>query len=367
MDELVATVARFAQEVVRPAAVRHDADNSYPHEVVRGMRELGLFGLTIPEAYGGSGIGLDLYVRVVAELAKAWASAPGLLNSHLTVAYLVERYGSKGQKHGYLPRMATGEIRGALLLTEPDAGSDLRAIRTTVYEESHGRVLSGQKTLITNGREAGLYAVLARSGDRLDVYLVPRERPGVSVGRDIEKLGFRGVETVEVFFDSVPVAVEDRVGEEGAGLRAILDALELGRLAIAASAVGVGQAALSEAIAYARRRTAFGRPIAEHQAIQTHLAEMHTRLAAAEALTQRAAAAKAVGRADLETAVAKYAASEACLFATLTAMRVFGGYGYLKEYPIERYFRDAPVFVVGEGTNEVLKSVIAQRLLEASP
>ncbi len=364
MDELVEAVRRFVEEQVKPAARRHDRDDSYPAGLVERMRSMGLFGLTIPQPYGGLGLSLSAYVAIVEELGRGWASVPGLLNSHLTVASLLERHGTDGQKEQFLPAMARGDLRAALLLTEPDAGSDLRAIKTRLEVRDGRLTLSGQKTMITNGREARLYAVLARHGEDLDVCLLGTGRPGITVGRDLEKLGFRGVETVEIFLEQVPVDEADLVGPRGSGLANILDALELGRLAIAASSVGLAVAAYEEALRYARERHAFGKPIADFQAVQFHLVEMHTRIVASRALTIRAAEARERGRADLETAVAKYHASETALFAATTAMRVLGGYGYLKDCAVERYFRDAPVFIVGEGTNEVLKTVIARRLLE---
>ncbi|HEX9548026.1 MAG TPA: acyl-CoA dehydrogenase family protein [Acidimicrobiales bacterium] len=364
MDELVEAVRRFVDQDVKPAARRHDRDDSYPAELVEQMRSMGLFGLTIPDPYGGLGLSLTAYVAIVEELGRGWASVPGLLNSHLTVASLLDQHGTEDQKHHFLPAMARGEVRAALLLTEPDAGSDLRAITTRVEIRDGGATLSGRKTMITNGREARLYAVLARQGDDLAVYLLETGRPGITVGPDLEKLGFRGVETVEIFLDQVPIQNGDRVGGRGSGLGLVLDALELGRLSIAASAVGLAVAAYEDALHYARERHAFGKPITDFQAIQFHLVDMHTRIAASRALTVSAARARERGRADLETAVAKYHASETALFAATTAMRVLGGYGYLKEYSVERYFRDAPVFIVGEGTNEVLKTVIARRLLE---
>jgi len=366
VDELVRAVRRFVDEQVRPAAQRHDRDNTYPAELVEQMRAMGLFGLTIGERYGGLGLSLPAYVAIVEELGRGWASVPGLLNSHLTVAALVERHGTERQRQATLPAMASGDQRGALLLTEPDAGSDLRAITTSVEMKDGRRTLSGRKTMITNGRKARLYALLAREGEALGVYLVDAQRPGITVGRDLLKLGFRGVETVEIFLDQVPIEAGDLVGPSGSGLAQVLDVLELGRLAIAASSVGLASAAYDDALAYARQRHAFGKPITDFQAVQFHLVEMHTRIEASRALTFKAAAARARGRADLETAVAKYHASETALFAATTAMRILGGYGYLTDYPIERYFRDAPVFIVGEGTNDVLKTVIARRLLEGA-
>jgi alkylation response protein AidB-like acyl-CoA dehydrogenase len=366
VNDLVDAVRRFADQHVRPAAQRHDREDSYPTELVERMRAMGLFGLTIGEEYGGLGLPLPIYVAIVEELGRGWASVPGLLNSHLTVAALLQGHGSESQRRALLPLMASGERRGALLLTEPDAGSDLRAITSAVSEQDGRRTLSGRKTMITNGRESQLYAVLVRSGERLEVYVIDAARPGISVGRNLPKLGFRGIETVEIFFDQVPISDDDRVGTAGSGLAQVLDVLELGRLAIAASSVGLGVAAYDDALAYARQRRAFGKPIADFQAIQFHLVEMHTRIEAARALTLKAAQARARGRADLETAVAKYHASETALFAATTAMRILGGYGYLADYSVERYFRDAPVFIVGEGTNDVLKTLIARRLLEGA-
>jgi alkylation response protein AidB-like acyl-CoA dehydrogenase len=366
VNDLVRAVRRFVDEQVKPSAQRHDRDDSYPAELVEGMRAMGLFGLTIGEDYGGLGLALPLYVAIVEELGRGWASVPGLLNSHLTVAALLERHGSDGQRRALLPAMASGDRRGALLLTEPDAGSDLRAISTAISLLGGRRTLSGRKTMITNGRESQIYAVLARQDERLEVHIIDAVRPGITVGRNLPKLGFRGIETVEVFFDQVPVEDDDRVGPPGNGLSQVLDVLELGRLAIAASSVGLAVAAYDDALAYARQRQAFGKPITDFQAIQFHLVEMHTRIQASRALTRNAADARARGRADLETAVAKYHASETALFAATTAMRVMGGYGYMADYSVERYFRDAPVFIVGEGTNDVLKTVIARRLLEGA-
>ena len=365
-SDLVDLVKKFVQDEIVERAIVHDYDDSYPREIVEQLKELGFFGLTISEQYGGLELPKLSYIEIIEELAKGWASVPGLLNSHLIVASLIEKYGTDAQKNTYLQKMATGEVRGAILLTEPNAGSDLKNIQTRLTESGAGKFISGQKTMITNGREAILHAVLTHTKNGLSIYLITTDRKGVEIGGNMHKMGFKGVETVEVFLEEVEVFDTDLLGIEGKGLSHFMSTLEFGRLSIAASAIGVGQAALDHAINYAKQREAFGKPIAEMQAVQTHIGEMFTQLAAARALTREAARLSTSDDSDIYTSAAKYFGSEAALYSAQTALRIFGGYGYFKEYPIERYIRDATMYLVGEGSNDMLKTSLARKLIARS-
>lgn len=363
-EELLLMVKKFVNKEIVSQATIHDYDDSYPSEIVEKLRELGFFGLTIPGKYGGLGLQKITYVEIIEELAKGWASVPGLLNSHLIVASLIESFGTDVQKNKYLSKMASGDVRGAILLTEPNAGSDLRNIKTRVTTKENKKVISGQKTMITNGRESKLYAVLTQTNTGLSIYLIPSNRTGIYVGNNMEKLGFKGIETVEVYLEDVIITDYDLLGVEGKGLSYFMKILEFGRLSIAASAIGVGQAALERSIEYAKQREAFGKPIAEMQVIQTYLAEMYTQLAAARALTHEVARRGMNKQSDIQSSAAKYYASEVAVNVTLSALRIFGGYGYFKDYPIERYIRDAAMYLVGEGSNDVLKTSIARKLVD---
>ncbi len=370
-NQILAVVREFVRREVVPVASRHDRDDSYPYELVEKMAELGLFGIAVPEEYGGLGLDHATFAMIFEELAKGWMSITGVLGTHSVMAYVVSHFGTEEQKRRWLPRMASGEIRGALAMTEPEAGSDVAAIQTVAVRDGDEYVVNGRKLFITNGRNCHAALVMvktdidARPAHRGISALVVEKGPGFGVGPDMEKLGYRGVDTCELIFDNCLAPVGNLVGmEEGRGFRQVMEALEAGRINIAARAVGVATAAFEEAIRYAQRRETFGKPIAQHQAIQTMLAEMATKIRAARLLTYDAAARKDRGeRCDEEAGMAKLFASEVCGQVTLDAMRIHGGYGYIKDLPLERYYRDAPLMIIGEGTNEIQKLIIARSLL----
>ncbi len=375
-SEIVAAVREFVDREVVPVASRLERADEYPSALVDGMRELGLFGLTIPEAHGGLGLDLETYALVNEELSRGWMSLSGILNGHFVTAWMVERFGSVEQRERWLPRLAAGEIRAAFAMTEPQAGSDLQAIRTRAERDGDSYLVTGEKTWITNALRATLLTLLVKTDPTADpphrgtsTLIVEKEPgrddpPGLRI-RSLAKLGYRGLETCSVTLDAFRVPAGSLLGEEGAGFRQFMAAIELGRVNIAARGVGLAQAALDASIRYAREREAFGRPIAEHQAIQLKLAQMATKVEAARQLTLHAARRKqAGGRADLEAGMAKLFASEVALECAEEAMRIHGGYGYSPEYVVERLYRDAPLLVIGEGTNEIQQLVIARRLLE---
>lgn len=371
-EEIVTAVRRFVEREVLPVASDLEHRNEYPQALVDQMRELGLFGATIPPEYGGLGLDYTTYAMVVEELCRGWMSLSGVLNTHLMLAFMLRFHGTEEQRQRYLPAMARGEHRAALCLTEPHAGSDVQRIRTTAVRSGDVYRLNGAKMFITNARTATLYATAAKTDRNADppykgISMFVAERgPGLSVGRDIDKLGYKGIETCEVLFEDYAVPVSNLIGGvEGQGFRHVMSGLEVGRINIAARAVGVSRAAFETAIRYAQERHTFGKPIAEHQAIQLKLAEMGTKLEAARLLTYQAADKKDRGeRCDLEAGMAKLFASETCFEVATEAMRILGGYGYTKEFPVERYFRDAPLMLIGEGTNEIQKTVIARQLLQ---
>ncbi len=371
-EEIVATVRRFVEREVMPNASELEHRNEYPQALVDQMRELGLFGATIPQEYGGLGLDTTTYAMVVEEICRGWMSLSGVLNTHLMLAYMLRMHGTAEQKEKYLPGMARGEHRGALCLTEPHAGSDVQRIRTTATRKGDVYLLNGTKMFITNARTATLYATAAKTDKDADppyrgISMFVAERgPGVSVSRDIAKLGYKGIETCEVVFEDHPVPAANLIGGvEGEGFRHVMSGLEVGRINIAARAVGVSRAAFECAIRYAQQRQTFGKVIAEHQAIQLKLADMGTKLEAARLLTYQAAERKDRGeRCDLEAGMAKLFASEACQEISLEAMRILGGYGYTQEFPVERFYRDAPLMLIGEGTNEIQRTVIARQLLQ---
>jgi alkylation response protein AidB-like acyl-CoA dehydrogenase len=324
--------------------------------------------MLIPEEYGGLGIDLGTYWRVVSELSRGWMSLGGAINSHTITAYLIERFGTEGQKQKYLPQMATGELRAALAMTEAEAGTDVAAIRTVAARTQDGYRINGSKMFITNGERAGLICLLAKTDPHAEMphkgmsMLLVERRPGLEVGRKIQKLGYNGIETVPLTFDDMLVA-EDSVlgGEPAQGFYQAMTGGEIGRINVGARAHGVARAAIDEATKYALERKTFGRPIADHQAIQLHIAEMLTKTVAAAGLLDVAAEKLALGgRADLEAGMAKYYATEVAVEVTLTSMRIHGGYGYTKEFIVERLFRDAPQMVIAEGTNEIQKIIIAK-------
>ncbi|HIC69865.1 MAG TPA: acyl-CoA dehydrogenase [Candidatus Latescibacteria bacterium] len=372
---VLATIRDFVRREVEPVAGSYDEADEYPADLVSRMRELGLFGATIPEEYGGGGMDVATYALTIEELAKGWMSLTGFLNTHLLLADMLVRFGTDEQKQRYLPVMATGELRGGLCITEPDAGTDVQAISTRAVRDGEEYVLNGTKTLITNGRHGGLFGVVSKTDPgaspayRGISILLAERSPGFNVVRDIPKLGYRGIDTCEITFDDLRVPAANLLGGvEGQGFGHVMAGLELGRINVAARAVGVGRAALEAATQYAQQRHSFGKPIAEHQAIQLKLADMATQLQAAHLLVMHAAALKDRGaRVDFEAGMAKLFASEACLTVSTDAMRIHGGYGYTKDLPIERYFRDAPLMIIGEGTNEIQRVVIARNLVKRFP
>jgi alkylation response protein AidB-like acyl-CoA dehydrogenase len=371
-SEIVATVEKFVEREVMPVASELEHRNEYPHALVARLKELGLFGATIPQEYGGLELDVTTYAMVVEQLCRGWMSLSGVLNTHLMLAYMLRHHGTDEQKQRYLPAMARGDHHGALCLTEPHAGSDVQRIRTTAKRQGDSYVINGSKMFITNARHGTLYAIAAKTDPSADPpykgisMFVGEKGPGLTVSRDIDKLGYKGIETCEVNFEDYPVPAGNLIGgKEGQGFIHVMSGLEVGRINIAARAVGVAQAAFDQAIKYSQQRETFGKPICEHQAIQLKLADMATKLEAARLLTYRAAEKKDRGeRCDVEAGMAKLFASETCLEVATEAMRILGGYGYTAEFPVERYFRDAPLMIIGEGTNEIQRLVIAKQLLQ---
>ncbi len=366
--EIIETVRRFVAREVIPVASALEHEDTFPVDIVAQMRELGLFGVTIPEAYGGLGLDLLTYVGVIEELAYGWMSLTGIVNTHTMAATLILAHGNEDQKQRWLPSLATGERRGALSLSEPDAGSDTRNISCRAQRDGDEYVLNGAKAWVTNGERAALVALAARTEEGISAFIVEKEpgpqSEGISVSRNVGKLGYRGVETVDMAYVDHRIPAANLIGEAGRGLPLILGVLELGRINIASRAVGVARAAFDAAFGYAQQRVTFGKPIAEHQAIQIKLAEMATSLEAARLLTRNAAERKMAGeRCDVEAGMAKLFASETALSLATEAMRIHGGIGYTTDLPVERYYRDAPLMVIGEGTNEIQKLVIARGLL----
>lgn len=372
-DEILSVLDRWLEKDVRPNVLELEHADAYPTEMVEQMREFGLFGATIPVEYGGLGLSTSTYARVVERISEVWMSLTGVINSHLMMAELVRRFGTDAQRESILPRCAAGELRGGLALTEPDCGSDLQAIRTTAKRTDRGYVIDGAKTWITNSGYGNCLGVLLKTDPDaqprhrgMSMFFV-RKSDGYDVVRQLGKLGYKGVDTCEVLFDGVEVGADQLIGEvEGQGFVQTVGGLELGRINVAARGVGLAQAALSASLDYSRERTTMGKPIGQHQAIQIKLADMACRVASARALTRAAAAAHDAGeRCDLEAGMAKLVATEAALENATEAMRVHGAYGYSTEAHIERYYRDAPVLCIGEGTNEIQRLVIAKRLLGA--
>jgi alkylation response protein AidB-like acyl-CoA dehydrogenase len=372
-EELVATVRRFVEREVLPVALDLEHADAYPEAIVAGMRDLGLFGVTIPEEHGGLGLDLHTYSAVIEELAAGWMSLSGILNTHVMCANLLKAFGTDEQRQRWLPRLATGEIRGALSLSEADAGSDTSALSCRAERDGDEYAITGTKMWVTNGQRAGLIALAARTEEGITAFCVEKEPGaarfgGITVSRNIGKLGYKGIETVEMVYDGHRVGADCVLGGAaglGRGQHFILSALEVGRINIAARAVGVARAAFEAAIGYAQQRHTFGKPIAQHQAIQTKLADMATKLQAARLLTEHAAGLKESGaRCDVEAGMAKLFASEAAFEISTEAMRIHGGMGYTTELPVERYYRDAPLMIIGEGTNEIQRLVIARGLLQ---
>ena len=365
------SVDKFLERDVRPVARELEASDTYPEAIVDRMIELGLFGATISTEYGGLGLSATTYASIIERISAVWMSVSGIFNSHLIMAAAVQRFGTARQKRHYLPRFASGELRGGIGLTEPDCGTDLQGIRTQAVGEDDHYVVNGAKTWITNSAEGGILAVLVKTDRRAEPahrgmsLLLIEKGPGFNVVRKLDKLGYKGIDTAELLFENCKVSRENLIGEEeGRGLQQILSGLELGRINIAARGVGIARACLEESIAYAQVRKSFGKPICEHQAIQLKLADMATRVEAARLLTESAAQAYDSGeRCDMEAGMAKLHASEAAISNSVDAMRIHGAYGYSREFNIERYYRDAPLLAIGEGTNELQRIIISKQLV----
>ena len=372
---ILQSVDRFLDRDVRPVVHALEAADTYPAEIVEKLKTLGLFGATIAPEFGGLGLPAVTYARIVERMSAVWMSVPGFFNSHLIMAAAVQRFGTGEQRRRYLPRFASGELRGGLALTEPDCGTDLQAIRTHARREGDHYVVNGAKTWITNSVEGQILAVLVKTDPRAEPphrgmsLLLIEKGPGFKVARKLEKLGYRGIDTGEFTFEDCRVPASNLVGiSEGRGLQQVLNGLELGRINVAARGAGLARACLEESLRYAQLRRTFGKPICEHQAIQVKLADMATRVEAARLLVESAARAyDAGGRCDLEAGMAKLYASEAALENSLEAMRIHGAYGYSKEFNIERYYRDAPLLAIGEGTNELQRIIIARELVKRYP
>ena len=368
---VVDAVRDFARREVMPKVQALEESNEFPQFIVDGMAEIGLFGMVIPEEYGGLDLPLAEYVSVMEELGAAWSAMPSFINSHSTVSKLIATYGSEAQKARYLPLLASGEKRGAICVTEPSVGSDLKQVRTSATHVDDSIVLQGQKIFITNGLRAGIHMVLARdrgigSDDSLSLYIVEADSTGFEVTRLAEKMGFKHVDTAELNFNEVRLTSDNLLGgKAGKGLQQVLSMLEAGRLAMAGTAVGMARNAVSLALEYSKNRETFGKPISSHQAIQIHLANMATSLVAARALIREALEHKEKwGRADMLASMAKLFATEATMRITEDAMRVLGGYGYVSEFPIERLYREAPIYVLTEGSNEIQRIIIAREMLK---
>ena len=378
--ELVKLVKEFVDEQIIPVATELEHRDEYPTDIVEGMKEMGIFGLMIPEEYGGLGESLLTYALVVEEIARGWMSVSGIINTHFIVAYLLLQHGTEEQKQRYLPRMATGEVRGAFSMSEPGLGSDVAAIRTKAVREGDEWVITGQKMWLTNGGSANLVAVLVRSDlgesdspyKNMTTFLIDKESgfgetaQGVTVPGKIEKMGYKGVDTTELIFEGHRTTDAQVLGgEPGKGFYQMMDGVEVGRVNVAARACGLSMRAFELGIAYSQQRETFGKKIAEHQGILFRLADMATKVEASHQMMVKAARLKDAGeRNDLEAGMAKYLASENCADVVEQSFRIHGGYGYSKEYEIERLYREAPMLLIGEGTAEIQKMIIGRRLLE---
>ncbi|MGD0073253.1 MAG: acyl-CoA dehydrogenase family protein [Candidatus Binataceae bacterium] len=367
-------VDKFLDTAVKPYAHKLEHDDVYPADIVAKMKELGLFGCMISSEYGGLGLGAGTYAKIIERISAVWMSVSGIINSHLIMAMTVQRGGTEEQKRHYLPKFATGELRGGVGLTEPDCGTDLQAVRTLAKREGDYYVVNGRKTWITNSMYGNTIALLVKTNPNAQPahkgmsLFIAEKGPGFVVTRKLEKLGYRGIDTCELAFEDYKVPVSRLIGGvEGRGLQQILSGLELGRINVAARGVGIARAALTEAVNYSKVRKTFGKPICEHQAIQLKLGDMATRLEASRLLVEKAAEAYDRGeRCDMEAGMAKLFATEAAAENSLEAMRIHGGYGYSTEYPVERLYRDAPLLLIGEGTNELQRIIIARQLIARS-
>ncbi|MFN7949624.1 MAG: acyl-CoA dehydrogenase family protein [Blastocatellia bacterium] len=371
-EQMVRSVREFVEREIIPVASKLEHANEYPHAIVEGMKHLGLFGANVPEEYGGLELSYTTYAMIVEELARGWMSVVGPLGTHSVCCDVIARFGTDDQKREFLPQMATGERRGGLALTEADAGTDVQAIRTTAVRRGDGYVINGAKMWITNGRYGNTFVLAAKTDTRADpphkgisAFIIEKGGAGFRVERDIDKLGYKGVETCELVFEDFFVPAKNLIGGiEGEGFRHIMTGLESERINVAARGVGLARAAFEDAISYAQQRRTFGKPICEHQTIQNMLADMATKIEAARLLVRSAAEKKDRGeRCDLEAGMAKLFATEAAQEIALQALRIHGGNGYAKDFRVERYYRDAPLLIVGGGTNELQRLIIARGLI----
>ena len=371
-DKLIlSSIDKFLEKDVKPYVKEFESEDKYPQDIADKMAELGLFGATISEDYGGLGLSAVTYSKIVENVSSVWMSVSGIFNSHLIMCAAVEKFGTDEMKNFYLPKFATGKLRGGIALTEPDCGTDLQSIKTKATKDNTKYKINGTKTWITNSVQGDVLAVLVKTNNEISpphkgmsLLLVHKDQGYIP--RKLKKLGYRGIDTGEVQFNDVEIPLENLIGtEEGRGLQQILSGLELGRINVAARGVGLAKAALDDSIEYSKIRKTFGKPISNHQSIQIKLAEMATRLEASRLLTEQAAIAYDSGqRSDLQAGMAKLYATETALFNSTEAMRIHGGFGYSPEYNIERYYRDAPLLAIGEGTNELQKIIIAKQLVE---
>src|SRR5262245_8468537 len=373
--QLLDSIGRWLEREVKPVVKQHDHDDPYPTAIVEQMKALGLFGATISPEYGGLGLPATTYAEIVMQISSVWMAITGIFNSHLMLALAIEKFGTTAQKDTWLKRLATGEVRGGLALTEPDAGTDLQAIRTLAKRDGAGYAINGTKTWISNGIEGNCVALLVKTDPTaeprykgMSLFIAPKQA-GFKVGRKLEKLGYKSIDSGELIFEDYRLSADHLIGGvEGQGFFQATGGLELGRINVAARGVGVAEGALKLATEYAQVRKTLGKPICEHQAIQLKLGEMATRARAARLLTLDAAAAFDRGeRCDLEAGMAKYFASEAALENSIESLRIHGGYGYSKEFDVERLYRDAPLMCIGEGTNEMQRIIIARQWIKRNP
>lgn len=375
-DQLLASIERWVERELKPIAKRHDVEDSYPAHIVEQMKELGLFGATISEEWGGLGLPASTYVKIVAIICRVWMAPSGIFNSHLMLAHAIERAGTPAQKTRWLPRLARGELRGGLALTEPDAGTDLQGIRTTARKDGDHYVLNGQKTWITNAVNGDVVALLAKTNpdanprhSGMGLFIVDKPREGLSTPSKLPKAAYRAIDTGPIYLDEVRIPADQLIGEvEGQGFYQATGGLELGRINVAARGVGMAEGALDLATSYAQTRRTMGKPISEHQAIQLKIGEMVTRARAARLLTLDAANAYDRGeRCDMEAGMAKYFASEAARDNAEEAMRIHGGNGLSQDYEIERFYRDAMLLIIGEGTNEMQRMIVSRQWVKRNP
>ena len=374
MDEtlILDSIHKWLERDVAPYAMDLEHSDTYPVEMVEQMKDMGLFGATVSQEWGGLGLSASTYSKVVTMISEVWMSLTGIFNSHLMMATAVEKFGTEEQKQRFLPRFVTGELRGGTGLTEPDAGTDLQGIRTKAVRDGDHYIINGTKTWITNSIEGSCFALLTKTDIKADPprkgmsLFIVEKGAGFEISKRFEKLGYKGIDSGEMVFTDFRVPVDNLIGgEEGRGFYQTVGGLELGRINVASRSVGIAKRALDEAVRYSQERSTFGKPICQHQAIQLKLAEMATRYESSRLLLEQAATAYDEGRrCDLEAGMAKYSASEAAIENSLEAMRIHGGYGYSKEFIVERLYRDAPLMAIGEGTNEMQKIIIARQLIE---